>query len=62
MIPICLAPDGDDLERARAMTQEPCVWLLADVCSAPACVKKAYAEARLLAEQIDEMLRMEEAA
>jgi hypothetical protein len=30
----------------------PCAWLLPDVCTAPACVEKAYAEARLLAESI----------
>lgn len=40
----------------------PCAWLLDDVCSAPACVEKAYAEARPLAEQIDEALRIEDAA
>jgi hypothetical protein len=37
----------------------PCAWLLEDVCSTPACVEKAYAEARPLAEQIDEALRAE---
>lgn len=62
MIPVCLAPDGDALERARAMMQEPCAWLLDDVCSNPVCVEKAYAEARPLAEQIDEALRMEDVA
>ena len=30
----------------------PCAWLLDDVCTAPACVEKAYLEARLLAEAI----------
>jgi hypothetical protein len=28
------------------------MWLLPDVCSAPACVEKAYAEAELLADQL----------
>jgi hypothetical protein len=32
----------------------PCAWLLPNVCSAPACVEKAYLEARPLAEQIDQ--------
>jgi hypothetical protein len=27
----------------------PCEWLLPDVCTNPACVEKAYAEARTLA-------------
>jgi hypothetical protein len=31
----------------------PCAWLLeGDLCSAPACVEKAYAEAALLADQL----------
>lgn len=28
----------------------PCAWLVEDVCTAPACVEKAYLEARQLAE------------
>jgi hypothetical protein len=43
----------------------PCGWLLEDVCSNPACVEKAYAEARPLAETIQIALRLgliEEAA
>jgi hypothetical protein len=31
----------------------PCAWLLPDVCSHPACVEKAYGEARLLAETVE---------
>jgi hypothetical protein len=31
----------------------PCAWLLEDVCSAPACVEKAYRDAWLLAEVIE---------
>jgi hypothetical protein len=30
----------------------PCMWLLPTVCSAPPCVEKAYAEAELLADQL----------
>lgn len=43
----------------------PCQWLLPDVCSNPACVEKAYAEARPLAETVELALRLgliEEAA
>ena len=29
-----------------------CGWLIPNVCSAPACVEKAYAEAELLADQL----------
>ena len=65
------APDRDAYLRAGgaviiepgARTREvPCAWLTDDVCSNPVCVEKAYAEARPLAEQIDEALRMEDAA
>ena len=46
-----------------AVAGVPCAWLLEDVCSAPACVEKAYAEARPLAEQIDQaLIGMEDAA
>jgi hypothetical protein len=34
----------------------PCAWLLDDVCSNPACVDKAFAEARPLAETIQKAL------
>jgi hypothetical protein len=42
----------------------PCAWMRFNVggiciCNAPACVEKAYREARPLAEQIDEALRVE---
>jgi hypothetical protein len=30
----------------------PCQWIAPEICSAPACVEKAYAEARPLAEVI----------
>lgn len=43
----------------------PCTWLLPDVCSAPACVEKAYAEALPLALTIQRALDLgliEEAA
>lgn len=39
----------------------PCAWLVPDVCTAPACVEKAYLVARLRAESIMEEL-VEEAA
>ena len=44
---------------------QPCAWLLPDVCTAPACVEKAYAEALPLAETIQRALDLgliEEAA
>ncbi len=30
----------------------PCHWLTPNICSAPPCVEKAYAEAELLADQL----------
>ena len=30
----------------------PCQWIAPNVCSAPTCVEKAYAEAELLADQL----------
>lgn len=30
----------------------PCHWMMENVCSAPLCVEKAYAEAELLADQL----------
>jgi hypothetical protein len=30
----------------------PCAWLLDDVCTAPACVERAYAECRIDLEEI----------
>jgi hypothetical protein len=38
---LALVPDGD-------VRMVPCEWLLPDVCTNPACVEKAYAEAREL--------------
>ena len=52
MIPVCTAPDGDALERARSMVNLPCEWVIENVCSNPKCVDKAYAEAELLADQL----------
>ena len=34
----------------------PCSWLLPDLCDAPACVEKAYLDARLQAEELDRLL------
>ena len=56
---IQLVPDG---AKTRLV---PCAWLLPDVCTAPACVEKAYAEALPLAETIQRALDLgliEEAA
>jgi hypothetical protein len=41
---------------------QPCAWLLEDVCDAPACVEKAYLEARPLAERLMLALELEAAA
>jgi hypothetical protein len=53
-IPMCVA--GDQLVLAidgQVSTHtEPCAWLADSVCSAPACVEKAYNEAAMLADQI----------
>jgi hypothetical protein len=38
-----------------------CGWLIDGVCSAPACVEKAYAEAELLSSQIQFWLERESA-
>jgi hypothetical protein len=35
-----------------AVAAVPCAWLTLNCCSAPACVDKAYAEAELLASQL----------
>jgi hypothetical protein len=56
-----LAIGAGGLHNAR-LNYVGCAWLTEGVCSAPACVEKAYAEARPLAEQIDEALRLEDAA
>jgi hypothetical protein len=40
----------------------PCSWLLPNVCSAPVCVEKAYAEAALLASQLQFWIEREDAA
>jgi hypothetical protein len=53
---IKLVPDG---VKARLI---PCGWLLDDVCSSPACVEKAYAEARLLASQLQFWIEREDEA
>jgi hypothetical protein len=33
----------------------PCAWLIPGVCSAPACVEKAYLEAREVAVEVSDM-------
>lgn len=61
-IPMVMCP-GDPAEYPRqyprvalagevAETTEPCEWIAPNVCSAPRCVEKAYAEAELLADQL----------
>lgn len=50
-----LLPPGVALVPSDAETSiVPCQWILRDVCSNPACVDKAYAEAWPLAELIEE--------
>jgi hypothetical protein len=45
-----LLPPGVASVPADAETRLiPCAWLLHDVCTNPACVEKAYGEARVLA-------------
>ena len=41
-----------------AVAGVPCSWLLSDVCTAPACVEKAYVEAWPLAEIIEARLEL----
>ena len=62
LIPIAVESDGAIglvYDSAIARSVISCDWLLDDVCSAPACVEKAYTEARPLAEQVDQALRVE---
>lgn len=48
-----LLPPGIGLVRHGAETRiVPCEWLEPGLCSNPACVAKAYAEARTLAEEL----------
>jgi len=41
---------------------QPCAWLLEDVCTNPACVLKAYLEARPQAESLMQALELLEVA
>jgi hypothetical protein len=45
-----------------AMATIPCSWAWPTVCSAPSCVEKAYAEAALLASQLQFWIDREDAA
>jgi hypothetical protein len=50
-IPITVVDDAAVLSSALLAEEfMACAWLLPDVCTAPECVEKAYAEARPLAE------------
>jgi hypothetical protein len=49
-----LPPGGIALIPNNAETRiVPCAWWLDDVCSNPACVEKAYLEARELTEELE---------
>jgi hypothetical protein len=48
-----IVPAGIALVEAdKEIRLVPCEWIGENVCSAPACVEKAYAEAALLADQL----------
>ena len=51
----CLIPSSyiTDPDFRVAGNVVPCSWLLDDVCTAPACVEKAYAEAPSIADLFD---------
>ena len=53
-IPIVFAKAGPRLALDAELAEFvlPCDWLTENVCSAPACVDKAYAEAELLADKL----------
>jgi hypothetical protein len=53
-IPIADGVDGATLatEGTIAIGVMPCGWLIEEVCTAPKCVEEAYAEAELLADQL----------
>lgn len=52
----CLLVAAEPWRPARAVLEvtafTPCAWLLEDVCTAPECVAKAYAEANVLMEEL----------
>lgn len=59
LIPICEGPNGEAVladDNNVAIATHACGWLIdtpdACVCTAPPCVKKAYDEAELLADQL----------
>jgi hypothetical protein len=65
LIPGIVDADGDDRDAVisfgaiaivgpdQRIEMIPCSWLIPDVCTAPACVEKAYLEARPFAEKIE---------
>jgi hypothetical protein len=56
LIPLVAGADGQatiGFDAAIASSVMACDWLIPNVCTAPACVEKAYEEAALLASQLE---------